>query len=101
LFKQALKNIIHNAIRYNDYNGSIEISISQKNIQITDTGFGIPNDALKNIFDPFYCVDKSRSKKLGGNGLGLAIAKNIFENHDMKLQIESDLGLGTTATITF
>jgi len=99
LFRQALFNLISNAIRYNVIGGSVVVSIENNQITIEDTGVGIPPDSLERLFDPFYCVDKSRSKKLGGNGLGLAIAKNILDNHHMGIDIHSQVGLGTTITI--
>ena len=73
LLHRAFSNIIHNAIRYNKEDGIIEISNTEneKTITITvyDTGIGIPKNQTEKIFEPFYCVDKSRSKQLGGSGL--------------------------------
>jgi len=100
LISQAFFNLIHNAVRYNVDGGSIVVTMSQNQITIEDTGIGIPPEALGQVFDPFYCVDKSRSKKLGGNGLGLAIAKNILDIHQMGIQVTSDVGVGTLITIS-
>ena len=99
LLSQAFSNLIHNAIRYNVDGGNIVVTMSQNCITIEDTGIGIPSESLKQVFDPFYCVDKSRSKKLGGNGLGLAIAKNILDVHGMSIQAASEVGVGTLITI--
>lgn len=97
--RQALLNLTSNAIRYNKQGGKITVALSTEQIIIEDTGIGIPKDALSQICDPFYCVDKSRSKKLGGNGLGLAITRNIIESHGMALDITSEVGIGTKITI--
>jgi len=99
LLAQAFFNLIHNAVRYNIEGGSIIVTLSVNQITIKDTGIGIPAESLDLLFDPFYCVDKSRSKKLGGNGLGLAITKNILDAHDMRIDIASEVGAGTCVTI--
>ena len=62
---------------------------------------GIPKEALEHIYERFYRVDKSRSKKTGGTGLGLAIVKHICALYNAELSIESEIGVGTTVTITF
>ena len=92
LLTRAFENILHNAVRYNVQNGRIHIVCTDTDISITDTGIGIPKDSLGKIFDPFYCADPSRSRNLGGSGLGLNIAKNIFEQHNMQVQITSENG---------
>jgi len=97
--RQAFLNLISNAVRYNKDGGQISVSLSSQQITIDDTGIGIPHESLVHIFDPFYCVDKSRSKKLGGNGLGLAITKNILETHQMHINITSEVGVGTSISI--
>jgi len=99
LLPQAFFNLIHNAVRYNREGGSISVTMSENQIIIEDTGIGIPPESIEQLFDPFYCVDKSRSKKLGGNGLGLAITKNILDAHDMRIDITSEVGVGTTISI--
>ena len=99
LLSQAFFNLIHNAVRYNVEGGSIFVTLSENKVTIEDTGIGIPAESLGQLFDPFYCVDKSRSKKLGGNGLGLAIAKNIFDTHQMGINVASEVGAGTLITI--
>jgi len=99
LLSQAFFNLIHNAVRYNTEGGSVIVTLSENQIIIKDTGIGIPTESIGQLFDPFYCVDKSRSKKLGGNGLGLAIAKNILETHQMSINVTSKIGAGTLIAI--
>ena len=95
LCERALHNLVHNAVRYNVNDGKIKIELTEKSISIEDSGVGIADENLEQIFQPFYCVDKSRSKKLGGNGLGLSIAKNILNRHHIEIVITSELGQGT------
>lgn len=99
LLSQAFFNLIHNAIRYNVDGGSIIVTMTETQITIEDTGTGIPSESIGQLFDPFYCVDNSRSKKLGGNGLGLAITKNIMDAHHMKIEVISEVGIGTVISI--
>ena len=70
-------------------------------LRVEDTGIGIPKEHQKRIFERFYRVDKSRSKQTGGTGLGLAIVKHIVALHDAKLDLQSEVGKGTTITVTF
>ena len=95
LLERAFSNLVHNAVRYNVDNGTIKINLADGGITIEDSGVGIPAEDLGHIFEPFYVVDKSRTKSLGGHGLGMAIAKNIFDNHNMDIQISSKQGQGT------
>lgn len=85
MITHAISNIVQNAVKYNNKNGSIFICIEKENsncaIKIKDTGIGIPADKVEHIFDAFYRADKSRSRKVGGAGLGLAITKDIIKNH--------------------
>jgi len=99
LLRQAFSNLIHNAVRYSKDEGRIVVVLSENQIIIEDTGVGIPPESIDQLFDPFYRVDNSRSKKLGGNGLGLAITKNILDHHQMGIGIHSQVGIGTTITI--
>lgn len=104
LFIQALINLLDNAIKYTDGGGTVSLSVAQKGkrvlFTISDTGRGIPKDALPHIFDRFYRVDKHRSRDAGGTGLGLAITKHIVEAHNGKVIVESVLYEGSTFTIS-
>lgn len=104
LFSHAFSNVIQNAINYNKPNGQVNISIEQQNKQtqivVQDTGIGIQNADLKNIFERFYRVDKSRSRQTGGSGLGLSIAKSCITTLGGKIYAESEVDKGTKIFIT-
>ena len=100
LLERAFFNLVHNTVRYNVESGSVKITLSDNGVIIEDSGIGISDEHLTHIFEPFYCADKSRSKKLGGHGLGMTIAKNIFDRHGMKICIFSEVGQGTKITLT-
>lgn len=93
--EQVLIIFIDNAMKYDQINKHIEIQTNLRNkqisIEITDHGVGIPKEDIEFIFDRFYRVDKSRSRKLGGNGLGLSIAKKIIELNNGTIHVESEL----------
>ena len=99
----AFFNLIENGIKYNKIGGKINIVSKKENdfrtIQIIDTGDGISKEELPYIFDPFYCVNKSRSRKTGGSGLGLSIVRTIIDKHGWTIDVESELGVGTVFTI--
>ncbi|MCL2054884.1 MAG: HAMP domain-containing histidine kinase [Oscillospiraceae bacterium] len=95
LLERAFFNLVQNAAKYNKEGGEIKITAANDTIVIEDSGIGIPSECLPQIFDPFYCADKSRSRKLGGNGLGLSIAKQIFDKHDIKITVSSEINKGT------
>lgn len=103
--EQVLIIFIDNAMKYDQVNKHIHIQTKLRNkqtsIEITDHGVGIPKEDIEFIFDRFYRVDKSRSRKLGGNGLGLSIAKKIIELNHGKIQVDSVVGQYTTFKITF
>jgi len=90
---QVLTNLIGNALQYTPEKGTVAVSIerdkNEARISVRDTGFGIPTDHLKHIFDRFYRVDKSRSRAHGGSGIGLTIAKHLVEAHGGKIWAES------------
>lgn len=99
----AISNIIENGIKYNKEKGRVTVSLNSDHkfflIRIADTGIGIPQEALDNIFDRFYRVDKMRSRQTGGTGLGLAITKSIILMHHGTVRVESVEGEGTSFTI--
>ena len=96
--EQMFINLIDNAIKYTD-EGEISISLERKDkslkIEIKDEGIGIPKEHLPRIFERFYVVDKSHSRKLGGTGLGLSIVKHIILLHNGSIDVESSPGKGT------
>ena len=99
LLERAFSNLVHNAVRYNVDGGIIAITLVDNAITIQDSGAGISSEHLARIFEPFYCVDQSRSKKLGGHGLGLSIAKNIFDEHGMEITVSGEIGQGTKVLV--
>lgn len=102
---ELIENLLSNAVNYNKENGEITVNIADLQntvvLKVTDTGIGIEKGNIPRLCERFYRVDKSRSKKTGGTGLGLAIVKHICALYNASLSIESDLGLGTTVTVTF
>jgi len=101
--EQMLINLIDNAIKYTE-KGEVLVSLKRVNkevvVEVKDTGVGIPAEHLDRIFERFYVVDKSHSRKLGGTGLGLSIVKHIVLLHNGKIDVESKLGKGAKFTIT-
>ncbi|WP_417290450.1 sensor histidine kinase [Corallibacter sp.] len=98
--QQVLTNLIVNSIKYGREKGTTEVSIENliKNkviVRVTDNGEGIAQEHLSRIFERFFRVDKSGSRKEGGSGLGLSIVKHIIEAHDERIYIESELGVGS------
>ena len=103
--QQVLTNLIVNSIKYGSPQGTTEVSIENliKNkviVRVTDNGEGIAKQHISRLFERFYRVDKSGSRKEGGSGLGLAIVKHIIEAHDEKIYIESELGVGSEFSFT-
>ena len=104
LLKQLFLNLIENAVKYNVEGGRIKVCIDGSrdgwvSVKVEDTGVGIPKEEIPKIFEKFYRVDKSRSRKVGGAGLGLSIAKWIVEAHGGRIKVESDLGKGATFVV--
>lgn len=96
-----ISNLLSNAIKYS---GSDKIEVNLTNdkniiIEVKDYGVGIPAEHLPRIFERFYRVDKTRSRQSGGTGLGLAIVKHIAELHNWKIEVESEVGVGTSFRI--
>jgi two-component system phosphate regulon sensor histidine kinase PhoR len=102
--KQVMVNLIDNAIKYNQPNGNVIVSYKRTNdsvlISVSDTGVGIPDEHLPRIFERFYRVDKERSREAGGTGLGLAIVKHIVEAHGSKVEVQSNVGTGSSFSFT-
>lgn len=99
-----IKNFIDNAIKACKDGGEIRINTyntEDKIIEIRDNGVGIPKEDIKNIFEPFYMVDKSRDRRNNGVGLGLSICAKIAKMHNAKIEIESEVGKGTLIRIKF
>ncbi len=103
MIKDLLYNLIDNAIKYNKTNGKVKVTIEKKDcnciITVKDSGIGIPTEEQDKVFERFYMVDKSRSKKLGGSGLGLSIVKHIVRYHNGQINLKSQLGKGTEIQI--
>ncbi|WP_211746174.1 HAMP domain-containing sensor histidine kinase [Paenibacillus sp. Marseille-Q4541] len=101
---QVWTNIISNSIKFSEDGGSINISIKQDinnvTIQISDTGIGISLEDQKRIFERFFKVDRSHSRKYDGSGMGLAIVKQIVSLHQGEIRVESELGRGTSIIVT-
>lgn len=101
LMQSALVNLIENAIKASEPNSAIELFTKGQAIVVRDHGRGIPKEEIPRITEPFYMVDRSRSKQLGGSGLGLALVRRIAELHRAKLDIESEQGVGTSIFFRF
>ncbi|MGD1118430.1 MAG: HAMP domain-containing sensor histidine kinase [Dehalococcoidales bacterium] len=103
LLSQVWVNLLHNAIKFTPEGGVVRVVLKSTNkeacCQISDTGIGIASEDLIHIFERFYKVDKSRDRALGGNGLGLSLAKKIVELHGGHITVQSQLGKGATFTV--
>ena len=105
LLLQALLNLLDNGVKYSESPAQLSL-ILEKNpqemiIHVFDKGMGIPAEDLDHIFDRFYAVNKTRSRSLGGSGLGLSIVERIVEKQGGKISVVSTFGKGTTFTLTF
>jgi signal transduction histidine kinase len=103
--RTVLRNLLENAVKYSlPDSGPVEVSAGQTGetviIRVVDDGPGIPEVDLPHLFEPFFRVDRSRSKKSGGYGLGLSICKRILEAHGGGITAENNLGRGATFTLT-
>ncbi len=109
LLETIFFNLCDNAVKYNRTGGSVTVHVGgcKKEgrecaiVSVSDTGIGIPDSDQDRIFERFYRVDKSRSKAVGGTGLGLSIVKHAARVHDAQVRIESEVGRGTTFTVSF
>ena len=105
ILEELVYNLCDNAIKYNIDGGKVVIDTGVKDgqqyLSVEDTGIGIPKEHLSRVFERFYRVDKSHSKKIGGTGLGLSIVKHAAAFHGAKVSVQSTVGKGTKMTVTF
>jgi len=105
LLERLIGNLVDNAIRYSPAGASVVVSLIRSGeeimLAVRDTGIGIPLASRQFLFDRFYVVDKSRSRETGGAGLGLAIAKQVADFHQARIDVESTPGQGSTFTVRF
>jgi heavy metal sensor kinase len=104
--RQLILNLVENGIKYTPSGGDVELRVrgDRENkvvkIEVSDTGVGIAQEDLERVFDRFFRVDKARSRETGGTGLGLNICRLIVEAHQGQIWVESELGKGSTFTVT-
>ena len=103
---QILFNLAENGIKYNRENGTLRMSADRQEddkirIIVSDTGIGIPEDSREHVFERFYRVDKARSRRAGGAGLGLAIVHDIVQRNGGTIEVAEAEGGGTEFTVTF
>ena len=102
---QIIFNLIENGIKYNLPGGQLTVQLRREEdnaiLEVSDTGMGIPEDAIDHVFERFYRVDKARSRATGGSGLGLSIVRTIVQRNRGEIQVRSTIGKGTTFTVTF
>ena len=102
---QVAFNLVENGIKYNIAGGKLTVRLLRQDenaiLQVSDTGMGIPEDALSHIFERFYRVDKARSRATGGSGLGLAIVRAIVQRNRGEITVNTVVDQGTTFTVTF
>jgi two-component system phosphate regulon sensor histidine kinase PhoR len=103
--EQAFVNLLDNAVKFNHPGGEVRVETARAKdgsatITICDTGIGIPSEDLPRIFERFYRVDKARSREVGGTGLGLSIVKHVIERMNGTIVVDSELGRGSSFTVT-
>ena len=102
---QIVYNLMENGMKYNIYGGSLTVRLSREEdnaiLEVSDTGMGIPEEAIGHIFERFYRVDKARSRQSGGSGLGLAIVRAIVERSRGEIHVTSRVGRGSTFRVSF
>lgn len=105
LISELVYNLLDNAVKYNKDNGKITVFVGETaegvELSVKDSGIGIPKEDTERIFERFYRVDKSHSKKVGGTGLGLSIVKHVCACHNARIRVKSIVGKGTTIYVTF
>lgn len=103
LIEMALLNLMTNAVKYSNHPAEVTVDFSKTNdtvtLKISDKGIGISEADISRIFERFYRVDKARSRKVGGSGLGLSIVDTVIKKHFGSIDVQSELGVGTTFTI--
>jgi two-component system phosphate regulon sensor histidine kinase PhoR len=101
----ALSNLVSNAVRYTPKGGEIfiawNLASGQPVFSVRDTGIGIQQQHIDRLTERFYRVDRSRSRETGGTGLGLSIVKHILIRHQARLEISSEVGIGSTFSVVF
>ena len=104
LIYRLVYNLVENAIKYNHSGGQVTVTADRKEkhvyLSVKDTGTGIPEDLKERVFEPFFRVDKSRSREMGGVGLGLALVREIAVLHGGSVTVESSSENGTTFSVT-
>ena len=104
MLTHAISNVVQNAVKYNKLNGSISVTFKKGEtdykIKISDTGIGVPKNKVNDIFEPFFRVDESRSRKVSGAGLGLAITKEVIHRHGGEITYSSNIYGGSNFVIT-
>ena len=102
---QIIFNLVENGIKYNVPGGKLFVTLDRHEdnalVQVRDTGVGIPEDAVGHVFERFFRVDKARSRKSGGSGLGLSIVRNMVERNRGEISVVSVVGEGSTFTLSF
>ena len=102
---QIIFNLVENGIKYNVPGGELFVSVNRNDdnaeVSVRDTGVGIPDDSVGHVFERFYRVDKARSRKSGGSGLGLSIVRNMVERNGGKISVKSKVGEGSIFTLSF
>lgn len=105
LIYRLVYNLVENAIKYNHLDGQVTVNAYKKQkhiyLSVEDTGSGIPKELRERVFEPFFRVDKSRSRELGGVGLGLALVHEIVRVHDGSISIKSNPAGGTIFEVIF
>lgn len=105
LLFEVIYNLCDNAVKYNKNGGKVQIKIAEETdwvtLTVSDTGIGIPTEHQQRVFERFYRVDKSHSRKSGGTGLGLSIVKHGVILHKGKITLKSDENQGTEITVVF
>lgn len=102
--RQVLANLVSNAVKFSPHGGAVELGVAERggfaHCSVSDEGIGIPPEGLTKLFQKFYRVDNTETRKIGGTGLGLALVKQIVEAHKGEVQVESAPGKGSTFTFT-